>query len=85
MKIPVLVSFFNKVTGLQPAALSKKRLPYRCFPVHFAKILRHVFLKYTFGCLLLVEGWISLKWCQYLLLLMFLTLVTKESSYFSIT
>ena len=32
--------FFNKVGGLRPATLSKKRLWYRCFPVNFAKFLR---------------------------------------------
>ena len=29
--------FFNNVTDLRPAALLKKRLWYRCFPVDFAK------------------------------------------------
>ena len=29
--------FFNKVAGLRPATLLKKRLWYRCFPVNFAK------------------------------------------------
>ena len=32
--------FFNKVTGLRPATLSKKRLWHRCFPVNFVKFLR---------------------------------------------
>ena len=32
--------FFNKVTGLNPATLLKKRLWHRCFPVNFAKLLR---------------------------------------------
>ena len=36
-KRPVLKSLFNKVSGLQPAALSKKRTRHRCFPV---KLLR---------------------------------------------
>ena len=31
--------FFNKVVGLRPATLLKKRLWYRCFPVNFAKFL----------------------------------------------
>ena len=39
-KIPVLKSFINKISGLQPAALSKKRLRNRCFPV---KLLRRRF------------------------------------------
>ena len=37
--------FFNKVTGLGPAALFKKRLRHRCFPVNFAKFLRTTFFK----------------------------------------
>ena len=32
--------FFNKVTGLRPATLLKKRLWHRCFPVNFEKFLR---------------------------------------------
>ena len=35
--------FFNKVAGLRPAALLKKRLWHRCFPVNFAKFLRTPF------------------------------------------
>ena len=36
--------FFNKVAGLRPATLLKKRLWHRCFPVNFAKFLRTPFL-----------------------------------------
>ena len=32
--------FFNKVAGLMPATLLRKRLWQRCFPVNFAKFLR---------------------------------------------
>ena len=32
--------FFNKVAGLRPATLLKKRLWHRCFPVNFVKFLR---------------------------------------------
>ena len=32
--------FLNKVAGLTPATLLKKRLWHRCFPVNFAKFLR---------------------------------------------
>ena len=32
--------FFNKVAGLRPAILLKKRLWHRCFPMNFAKFLR---------------------------------------------
>ena len=37
--------FFNKVAGLRPATLFKKRLWHRCFPVNFAKFLRTPFFK----------------------------------------
>ena len=39
--------FFNKVKGLRPATLFKKRLRHRCFPVNFAKFLRTSFLQNT--------------------------------------
>ena len=35
--------FFNKVEGLRPATLIKKKLWYRSFPVNFAKFLRAPF------------------------------------------
>ena len=35
--------FFNKVAGLRPATLLKKRLWQRCFPVNFLKFLRTLF------------------------------------------
>ena len=35
--------FFNKVAGLRPATLLKKRLWHRCFPVNFVKFLRAPF------------------------------------------
>ena len=35
--------FFNKVAGLGPATLLKKRLGLRCFPANFAKFLRTPF------------------------------------------
>ena len=38
--------FFNKVAGLVPATLLKKRLWHRCFPVNFCKILSTPFLTY---------------------------------------
>ena len=45
------VSFFNKVAGLRPATLLKKRLWHRCFPVNFAKFLRNLFSQNTSsGC-----------------------------------
>ena len=45
--------FFNKVAGLRPAALLKKRHWLRSFPVNFAKLLRTSFLQNTFRRLLL--------------------------------
>ena len=36
--------FFNKVAGLRPATLLKKRLWHRCFPVNFAKFVRTPFI-----------------------------------------
>ena len=41
--------FFNKVLGLRPATLFKKKLWHRCFPVNFAKFLRAPFLQNTSG------------------------------------
>ena len=45
--------FFNKVAGLSPATLFKKKLWHRCFLVDFAKFLRTPFLWNTSGRLLL--------------------------------
>ena len=45
--------FFNKVAGLRPATLPKKRFWHRRFPVNFAKFLRIPFLQNTSGRLLL--------------------------------
>ena len=39
--------FFNKVAGLRPVTLLKKKLQHRCFPVNFAKILRVPFFYRT--------------------------------------
>ena len=36
--------FFNKVEGLRPVTLFKKRLRQSCFPVHLAKFLRTPFI-----------------------------------------
>ena len=35
--------FFNKVSALRPATLSKKKLWHRCFPVNFVEFLRTPF------------------------------------------
>ena len=47
--------FFNKVTGLRPVTLLKKRLWYRCFPANFAKVLKTHFLTETSGRLPLIS------------------------------
>ena len=48
--------FFNKIAGLRPATLLKKRLWHKCFPVNFAKFLRTPFLQNSSGRLLLKIG-----------------------------
>ena len=45
--------FFNKVAGLRPETLLKKRLWHMRFPVNFPKFLRTPFLHNTSGRLLL--------------------------------
>ena len=44
---------FDKVAGLRPVALFKKRLWHSCFPVNFAKFLRTPFLQNSSGRLFL--------------------------------
>ena len=41
--------FFNKVAGLRPSTLWKKRLWHSCFPVNVANFLRTPFIKDTSG------------------------------------
>ena len=45
--------FFNRVAGLRPATLLKKRLWHRCFPVNFEIFLRTPFSQNISGQLLL--------------------------------
>ena len=45
--------FFNKIAGLSPTTLLKKRLWHKCFPVNFTKFLRTPFLQNISGRLLL--------------------------------
>ena len=52
-KHPCQRLFFNRVGGLKPATLFKKRLWRRCFLVNFAKFLTTPFLQNTSGRLLL--------------------------------
>ena len=63
--------FFNKVAGLRPATLLKKRLWHRCFLVNFEKFLRISLLQNTSGKLLLKRAvlqrtlwnWLFLEEC----------------------
>ena len=60
--------FSNKVAGLRPATLLKKRLWHWCFPVNFPKFLRTPFLQNTSRRLLLV---FSLNNSQYATIISF--------------
>ena len=53
--------FLNKVAGMRPATLLKKKLWHRCFPVNFAKFQRTPFLHNTSGRLLLKKALVTLK------------------------
>ena len=53
--------FFNKVAGLRPATLFKKRFWHKCFPVNFAKFLRTPFLTEHLRWLLLTWEWAFTK------------------------
>ena len=61
-KHPCPSLFFNKVGGLRPATLWKKRLGHRRFPVNFAKFLRTAFLLNTSGGCFLSEQWPCFCW-----------------------
>ena len=65
MKIPVTESFFNKVTGLRTATVTKKRLWHRCFSVDFVKFLRTAFLQNIYRRLLLHRKIVSLMLSKY--------------------
>ena len=43
-KHPCQSFFFNKLAGLRPATLIKRRIWHKCFPMNFAKFLRTPFL-----------------------------------------
>ena len=47
LKTLVLESLFNRVSGLWPATLLKKRLQHKCFQVNFVKFWRTPFLQNT--------------------------------------
>ena len=57
--------FFNKVAGLKPATLLKKRLWHRCFPVNFVKFLRTPFLTEHLWWLLLYRFFTS-RCCKFI-------------------
>ena len=53
--------YLNKVTGLRPATLLKRRLWNRCFPVNFAKFLRKpFFIEHLWWLLLRFETFSSM-------------------------
>ena len=55
--------FFNKVVGLRPATLWKKRLWHRCFPGNFERFFRMLFLQNTYGRLpLYIYKWLPWFW-----------------------
>ena len=56
--------FFNKVAGLRPATLFKKRLWHKCFPGNFAKFLRTPFLQNTSDRMLLCRFHLLAEFCK---------------------
>ena len=61
--------FFNKVAGLRPVTLLKKRLWHRCFPVNFVKFLRIPFFIEHLWWLLLQnqKNWLAnVEWSYWL-------------------
>ena len=59
--------FFNKIPGLSPAALLKKRLYHRFFPVNFAKFLRTPYFTEHLRWLLLKCAYIKSNWREHYL------------------
>ena len=51
------IRVFNKVAGLRPATLLKKKLYHKCFPVNFLKFLRTPFSQKSSGQLLTLFYW----------------------------
>ena len=47
LKTPALEPLFNRVSGLRPPTLLKKRLQHSCFQVNFVKFLKTPFLQNT--------------------------------------
>ena len=61
--------FCNKVAGLRPANLLKKRFWHSCFPVNFAKFLRTPFLQNTSSRMLLLWVFCNFQITAFFLLL----------------
>ena len=55
-KPPVLESLFNKVVGLRPATLLRKKPQHRCFLVNFANFTEHDFLRLNTSKLLWIPS-----------------------------
>ena len=75
--------FFNKVAGLKPATLLKKRHWHRCFPQNFAKFLRTPFFREHLWGQLLSINCISNIWgwqCPHNLLLGYLLPLSNSST-----
>ena len=54
--------FFNKVAGLSPETLLKKRLQHRCFFVNFVKFFKNTFFKEHLWWLLSMQ---KIYFCQF--------------------
>ena len=69
--------FLNKVAGLRPVGLLKKRLLHRCFPVNFVKLLTEHLLVTACLCNLipLVRFFQCLKYAYVVNILVFLDLI----------
>ena len=67
--------FFNKVAGLRPATLLKKRLRHMCFPLNFAKFRRTFFVAEHLQWLLLkflrLSTWSNIALKKFLVLQLF--------------
>ena len=72
--------FFNKVSGMRPATLFKKRLQQRCFPVNFVKFLRTPFLQNTSRQLLLFVINLTVSFCKKVLYIYSNLLLLEKST-----
>ena len=58
--------FFNKVAGLRPATLFKRRLWHKCFPVNFPKFLRTFLTEHLRWLLLIINPLKNVNKAKYL-------------------